>query len=147
MSLCFSSCSLLQRQDSTLHTLTTIQSFSVFLKQRHFKGKYITTSHHYICHDTQVCDRSYDYGICGSFKFVGKEPMKSNLGLTSVLEIDTSFVPALTSSLGLEGRSAHTGMELLLLRVGRSQSKPPVCSIINYSNSNQLITQNQLIKL
>lgn len=77
---------------------------------------------------------------------MGKEPTKSNLGLTSVLGIDTSFVLALTS-LGLEGTSAHTDMELLLLRAGRSQSKAPLCSVINYSNSNQLITQNELIKL
>lgn len=91
-----------------------IQSFSVFLKQRHFEGKYIPTSHHYICHDTQICDRSYDDGICASFKFMGKEPMKSNLGLTSLLGIDTSFVPVLTSSLHLEGRTVP------VFRLGRS---------------------------
>lgn len=80
-----------------------IQSFSVFLKQRHFEGKYITTLHHCICHDIQICDRSYDNGICANFTLMGKEPTKSNLGLTSLLGIDTSFVQAFTSSLGLEG--------------------------------------------
>lgn len=60
-------------------------------------------SYHYIYHDTQVCDRSYDDGICSNFKSVGKEPMKSNLGLTSVLGIDTYFVLALTTTLHLAG--------------------------------------------
>lgn len=122
-----------------------IQSFSVFLKQRHFEGKYITISHCYICHDTQICDRSD--GICASFRLVGKEGTKSNLGLTSLLGIDTFCSSSCKQSWSLREKCAHTYIEVLLLRVGRSQSKASVCLIINDSNSNQLITQNQLIKL
>lgn len=104
MSFCFSFCLLMQKKDFT-YSNNNMQTFIVFLKQRHFEGKYITTSHHYICHDTQICDRSYDNGICASFIFVGKESKKSNPVFISLLGIDTSFVPAPTTSLGLDRRA------------------------------------------
>lgn len=117
--------------------LTTIYRVSMsFSSNRHSEGKHITTSHNYIHDGSQrnilLCSRSCDDMTCASFKFLGKQPAKLSLGLASLLEIDTSFVPGLRSSHGLEGRAAPIEIRSCFhSELGRSEPGAPVCSIIN----------------
>lgn len=79
-----------------------------------------------------LCSRSCDDMICASFKFLGKQPTKLSLGLASLREIDTSFLPARRSCHGLEGTAAPIEMwSCFHSELGRSESRAPVCSIIN----------------
>lgn len=101
MSLCFSSCSLLQRKDSTLHTLT-IHRASVSFSSKGILKENISQHHTVIF---VMIPRYVIEAMMCKFQICGERGNKVNLGLTSLLGIDTSFVPALTSSLGLEVRT------------------------------------------
>lgn len=74
--------------------------------------------------------------ICASSKFLDKQPTKLSLGLASLLEIDTSFVRALTSSHGLEGRAAPIEIQSYFY----SRASKVRTQVLNY----QLIIQIQI---
>lgn len=105
-------------------------------------GLYIHDDSH---RNVLLCGRSRDDTNCASFKFLGKQPTKMSLRLPTFLETDASFVPALTSSHGLEGRAGP--IEIWSCKIQSLADQNPRLRFAEQSSddsdSDQLITQIQ----